>query len=508
MAPAVSDIRCNGAEKAKAKAHVMLLSSLGHGHLIPFMQLAKNLASKGLTVSFVTTFHHIPSLQNKVEEAQKAGLDIHLVEVEIPEDHLTLGKVNSNSVQWHQLPPLLAAGERLQYHFERFLGRFLKGEINTLPPPACLIADVLLGWSSAVAQKFGIPRVNFETSGMFSESVQQIVWDLLPRNLSRTPSGRFVVPGVPREVKLTRLQLLPELPEATPENGTHQFWLRQRAGNKQSWRTIVNSFYELEGEFADHFGRVNGTLRTIGPLLPAGAFENREVIRIAPAVEMGVNTEEEKCMQWLDVQTEGSVLYISFGSENSIKTLQIEELALGLEASGVKFLWVLRNPSDSAKKDFSSALDFLPAGLYERVVEKKKGMFVLGWAPQLSILAHPATGGFLSHCGWNAVMESTTMGVPMIAWPLYAEQPFNSKFVVDEIKIAVEAPQRIEENWLVSRDDVEKVVRMLMVEDKGKELRTRVKQLRVAAQVAVAPGGSSFTNFDLFVSEIKSLQQV
>lgn len=43
-----------------------------------------------------------------------------------------------------------------------------------------------------------------------------------------------------------------------------------------------------------------------------------------------------------------------------------------------------------------------------------------------------------------SVLETTTMGVPMIAWPLYVEQPFNSKFVVDEIQIALEAPQRID----------------------------------------------------------------
>ncbi|GLJ43467.1 hypothetical protein SUGI_0903730 [Cryptomeria japonica] len=490
-------------------AHVMLLPSLGHGHLIPFMQLAQKLAAKGLTIIFVTTFHHIPSLRKKVDGAREAGLDIHLLEMEIPGDHLTLGKVNSNSVQWHQLPPLLDANERLQPHFQRFLERFLAREISPLPTPVCLIADFLLGWSSAVAQKFGIPRVSFETSGMFAESVQQIVWDTLPRNLPRTESGRYLVPGVPREVRLSRLQLLPELPEATPDNGTHQFWVRQRRGNKQSWRTVVNTFYELEGEFVDHFERVNGTLRTIGPLLPPEVFEDGHVERkrIAPAVELGASTDGEKCMQWLDEQAEESVLYISFGSENSISTAQMEELALGLEASGVKFVWVLRTPSDAAQNSFSSALDFLPAGLHSRMAAKRQGFFVLGWAPQLGILAHPATGGFLTHCGWNAVLESTTAGVPLIAWPLYAEQPFNSKFVVDEIGIALEAPQRIEQNWLVSRDDVEVIVRSLMIEEKGKELRKRIKELKAAARIAVAEGGSSYKNFDLFVSEIMALPQ-
>ncbi|GLJ43470.1 hypothetical protein SUGI_0903800 [Cryptomeria japonica] len=463
-------------------AHVMMLSSLGHGHLIPFMQLAKKLAARGLTISFVTTFHHIPSLRSKVE----AGLDIHLLEMEIPHDHLTLGKVNSNSLQWHKLPPLLDADERLEPHFDRFLGRFLAGEISPLPAPLCLIADFLLGWASAVAQKYGVPGVCFETSGMFAESVHQIVWETLHETYR----------GQRRD-------------EATPENGTHQYWPRVRLRNRQSWRTIVNTFNELEGEFVDHFESVNGTLRTIGPLLPPEAFEDRDGQRrkITPAVELGISRDGDKCMQWLDAQAEECVLYISFGSENSISTAQMEELALGLEASGVKFVWVLRTPSDAAQNSFSSSLDFLPTGLHGRMAANDQGFFVLGWAPQLGILAHPATGGFISHCGWNAVLESTAMGVPLIAWPLYAEQHFNSKLVVDEIGVALEAPQRIEQDWLVTRDDVERIVRLLMIDEKGKELRKRMKELKSAAKTAVGVGGSSYKNFDLFVSEIMALPQ-
>lgn len=488
--------------------NVMMLPSMGHGHLIPFMHLAMKLAARGLTVTFVVTFHHISALKSKVEAAKQSGLDIHLVEMEIPADQLVLGKVNSNSVQWHKLPHMHVANQSLEDPFDRFLHRYLEGEISScsaLAPPVCLIADLLLGWASAVAEKYDIPRVCLDTCGMFSESVQQIVWDVLPRNLPRSPSGRYVVPGVPKEVRLTRLQMLPELPEATTESARYPFWKRQREGNKRSWRIIANTFYEMEAEFVEHFQRVNGTIRTIGPLLPAEAFEDRPC-KIASAVQIGVDTDENKCLEWLDAQVEASVLYISFGSENSISIAQTEELAMGLEASGVKFLWVLRRPSDSGSKAFSSALDFLPKGFHDRVVESKQGFIILGWAPQLSILAHPATGGFLSHCGWNAVLETTTMGVPMIAWPLYAEQHFNSKFVVDEIQIAIEAPQRIDQNWLVTREDVQRIVKALMAEEEGKKLRERVKELKAAARAAVAEGGSSHANLDLFVSEIMSLQ--
>ena len=139
------------------------------------------------------------------------------------------------------------------------------------------------------------------------------------------------------------------------------------------------------------------------------------------------------------------------------------------------------------------------------MVEREQSFVMLNWASQWSILAHPATAGFLSHCGWNAVLETTTMGVPMIAWPLFSDQHCNAKFVVDEIQIALEAPKRAEQSWLVPRDDVERIVKVLMMEEKGRELRKRVRELKLVARAAMVEGGSSSNNFDLFVSKMKSL---
>ncbi|KAK1684053.1 hypothetical protein QYE76_044901 [Lolium multiflorum] len=129
--------------------------------------------------------------------------------------------------------------------------------------------------------------------------------------------------------------------------------------------------------------------------------------------------DDASIIQWLDACPPRSVLYVSFGSQNSISADQMTELALGLEASGRPFLWVLRPPVGLDATDGFKP-EWLPAGFEVRTTLRNRGLLVRGWAPQVRILAHPSTGAFLSHCGWNSILESLCHGVPLIGWPLGA----------------------------------------------------------------------------------------
>jgi hydroquinone glucosyltransferase len=176
----------------------------------------------------------------------------------------------------------------------------------------------------------------------------------------------------------------------------------------------------------------------------------------------------------------------------------MDELARGLELSGQRFLWVVRSPTDrgddpganyydgSKSKDYP--LQFLPLGFLERT--KEVGLVVPSWAPQVRVLGHRATSAMVTHCGWNSVLESVMHGVPLIAWPLYAEQRQNAVMLSEEIKVAMR-PKSGGAQGLILGEDIAEVVNDMMNGKDGEAARKKVVELQVAARSGLAPSGIS-----------------
>ncbi|KAG6408362.1 hypothetical protein SASPL_131367 [Salvia splendens] len=145
----------------------------------------------------------------------------------------------------------------------------------------------------------------------------------------------------------------------------------------------------------------------------------------------------------------------TFGSQNTVSQHQMMALALGLEDSGRPFIWSIRPPTG-----FNSRDEFKPEWLPEGFEERGQGLVVRSWAPQLEIFCHRSTGAFVSHCGWNSVVESLSQGVPIIGWPLAAEQGYNAKMLVEEMGVCVEMTRGVESQ--ISREDVKRVIEEVM----------------------------------------------
>ncbi|KAL5798905.1 hypothetical protein ACOSQ2_003725 [Xanthoceras sorbifolium] len=78
--------------------------------------------------------------------------------------------------------------------------------------------------------------------------------------------------------------------------------------------------------------------------------------------------------------------------------------------------------------------DLLDHMCKEKKRTKERGLVISSWAPRVEVPSHGATRRFLTLCGWNASVESVVHGVPLIAWPLFAE---NAVTLIEDVKVAL-----------------------------------------------------------------------
>ncbi|XP_061374785.1 zeatin O-glucosyltransferase-like [Gastrolobium bilobum] len=207
------------------------------------------------------------------------------------------------------------------------------------------------------------------------------------------------------------------------------------------------------------------------------------------------------CMEWLDKQEQNSVIYASFGTTTALTEEQIEQIAIGLEQSQQKFIWVLR---DADKGDIFNEDEVrrhkLPKGFEERM--EGFGLVVRDWAPQLEILSHPSTGGFMSHCGWNSCIESITMGVPIATWPMHSDQPRNSVLITQVLKVGLVVKDWAKRDELVTASVIENSIRRLMETKEGDDMRERAEDLKKAIHRSMDEDGVSRMEMDSFITHI------
>ncbi|KAL7197481.1 hypothetical protein ACSBR2_020093 [Camellia fascicularis] len=260
---------------------------------------------------------------------------------------------------------------------------------------------------------------------------------------------------------------------------------------KFSAGSIYNTCRFIEGTYIDQLRQIgsNNKQWAIGPLNYVTISKSKN------------SHSKHKSLEWLDKQAPRSVIFVSFGTTTAMADEQIKVLAMGLEQSEQKFIWVLR---DADKANIFEGDDVeraeLPEGYEERV--KKVGMVVRDWAPQLEILGHPSTGGFMSHCGWNSCMESISMGVPIAAWPMHCDQPKNAFMLTNILKVGMVLNQWARREEQVTSSAIAKAVKTLMATKEGEEMRKRAEELGGAVQQSVKEGGASRMELDSFIAHI------
>lgn len=263
---------------------------------------------------------------------------------------------------------------------------------------------------------------------------------------------------------------------------------------------LVNSFYELEPAYVDHYRNVIG--RKAWHVGPVSLCNRNAEEKAQRGTESSI--DEHECLKWLGSKKPNSVVYVCFGTNSRFPASQLREIALGLEGSGQEFIWVVRKDNNDGEQEGDKE-DWLPEG-YEKRMEGK-GLIIRGWAPQVLILEHESVGGFVTHCGWNSALEGISAGLPMVTWPIFAEQFYNEKLITDVLKIGVGVGAQ---QWIklvgdyIKKEALEKAVKEVMVGEKAEERRGRAKALGEMAKRAVEEGGSSYTDLGVLIGELRS----
>ncbi|XP_018817797.1 scopoletin glucosyltransferase-like [Juglans regia] len=477
--------------------HVLFFRLMAQGHILPTIDMVRLFTARGVKTSIITTTHNAQYFTKTIEKTQNSPTEISLKVTEFPAKQAGLPEGFENL-------DLVSNQEHHHKFFDALslLQHPLSNLMQELRPHA-VVADMFFPWATALASKYGVPRLIFHGTSFFSMCAMGSIIQYNPHKTVSSDNEKFVLPGFPDEIKLTRMKM----PQFNDKEGVletdHLTKVLKEANEAEgrSYGVVVNSFYELEPAYANHYIKVLG--RKAWHIGPVSLCNKEAEDKGQRGKESSIDKHE--CLKWLNAKNSDSVVYICFGSLANLTDSQLMEIAMGLEASEQQFIWVVKRGKDEKEEE-----DWLPKGFEKRM--EGKGLIIRGWAPQVLILDHEAVGGFVTHCGWNSTLEGVTAGVPMVTWPLFAEQFFNEKLVTQVLKIGVPvgAQQCVNmmgnDAYSIKKEAIENSVRrIMMVSEEAKEMRSRAKALGEMARRAMEKGGSSYSDLNALIEELKIL---
>ncbi|KAK7284976.1 hypothetical protein RJT34_19733 [Clitoria ternatea] len=474
--------------------HFVLFPLMAQGHMIPMMDVAKILVQRNVIVTVVTTPNNAARFTSIIDRYIQSGFQIRLVQLQFPCKEVGLPD-GCESVD--MMPSLvttssfLKATSLLQQPVERLFEELT-------PPPSCIISDMCLPYTAHVAKKTNIPRISFVGVSCFCNFCLHNIRIHNIRERITSESEYFVLPGIPDKIEMTRDQAGEPMNESWKEFNEKIF-----AAEMESYGIIMNSFEELEPAYAREYKKVkNDKMWCVGPV---SLINKDHLDKAQRGKNKALNDESQHLKCWLDSQKPKSVIYACLGSLCNLPSSQLIELGLALEASKRPFIWVIRGGIHSEALEKWIKED----GFEGRT--KGLGLLIRGWAPQLVILSHPAIGGFITHCGWNSTLEAICAGVPMVTWPLFADQFLNESQVVHVLKVGAKVGTEKTVKWgeeekigvQVRKENVERAIERIMDETKeSEERRKRIEKLADIAKKAVEKGGSSYSNVTLLIEDI------
>ncbi|XP_040383023.1 UDP-glycosyltransferase 79-like [Oryza brachyantha] len=453
--------------------HVLLVAYPTQGHINPLLQFGKRLAARrGVRSTLAVTRFVLATAA-----PSSPGGSVHLAAISDGCDH----------AGYDEAGDARAYLARLETAGSRTLAELLCAEAARGRPVHVVVYDSFLPWARGVARRHGAACAAFLTQACAVNIAYGHAWSGTVKLPVREAPGEL--PGLPAGLEAGDLPTFMVNP--ADGHGYQDMLVKQQFdGIGDADDVLVNSFSDLEPPEAEHLASTWGA-KTIGPTVPSAYLDTR--IPDDTSYGCHLHSPSPATTAWLDAHPARSVVYAAFGSVAKASPEQMAEVAEGLLATGRPFLWVVR-ASEAAKIPGDFAVKLAAAG------GRGRGL-VVPWSPQLEVLAHPAVGCFVTHCGWNSTTEAISAGVPMVAVPRWSDQTMNAKYIADIWRVGVRARRSGGGgvvDGLVERGEVERCVREVMERE---EYRRNAGKWREMAKDAVSEGGSSDANIAAFVAK-------
>ncbi|XP_039128977.1 scopoletin glucosyltransferase-like [Dioscorea cayenensis subsp. rotundata] len=318
--------------------HILFFPYIAPGHMLPMINMAKLFANRGVRTTILTTpantFLLKPIISNSPLELALIPFSFTTA-TGLREGYENLTTLPSQDL----IPNFKQAVSMLSQPFHQTF---------TQHHPKVIIIDIFLPWTIEITSKLTIPQLIFNGTGFFPLCLITIQQIYNPYQTLQAKTKSFLVPRIPQWIELLKTQVL-DICKTNKER--QDFFLHVKEAEKRSYGVVMNSFYELEPDYVEHYRTVT-------------RCRAWHIGHVSLCNENMINSDDRnhECLCWLDLKEPESVLYVCFRSLSSFSGEQIREMALGLEASNHAFIWSL-------------------------------------------ILNHKVVGGFMIHCGWNSTLE-------------------------------------------------------------------------------------------------------
>nr|XP_043631267.1 UDP-glycosyltransferase 76B1-like [Erigeron canadensis] len=438
------------------------------GHINPMLQLANILHAHGtFKITIVHTEYNSPPNQSNYPHFTFKSIKDNFSEIVNqlawnPDSSFYLKHLNTSCVD----------------PFRECLAGLLRE--TDKEPVACVITDAGFYFTQAVADELKIPRMVLRTSCLGCV----LAYTRLPFH-SKMDCFKLTKEDSQYESSVEEYPIMKykDIAKITINpQGTGDFVGNMLNEMKASSGIIWNTFKELEESQLDTI-----SLDFKVPNFTLGPFH-----KYFPASSSSLIQQDRTILSWLDTQPPKSTIYVSFGSLANITESEFQEVAHALFKIGLPFLWVVRPGMVRG----SEWIESLPERFLERVGDRGR---IVKWSPQQEVLAHPATGCFWTHCGWNSTLESICEGIPMICSPYFVDQPINARYVSDVWKIGVYLEDGLE------RVGIETAIKTVMMSKEGEMMRERITSLKEKLNNSLLDGGSSHQSLINLVDYISTL---